>query len=66
MGKLKIDVVNMVKDINRGLRTKSKLNQQILFCSFLFTLHKKGRFPLRISSVNATKSAGNYGFGRIY
>ena len=30
------------------------------------TLHKKWDFPLRISSVNVTKSTGNYGFGRIY
>ena len=29
-------------------------------------LHKKWIFPLRISSVNVTKSAGNCGFGHIY
>ena len=29
-------------------------------------LHKKWSFPLRTSSVNATKSAGNCGFGHIY
>ena len=29
-------------------------------------LHKKWSFPLRISSVNVTKSAGNCGFGQIY
>ena len=29
-------------------------------------LHKKWSFPLRISSVNATKSAGNWEFGHIY
>ena len=29
-------------------------------------LHKKWSFPLRISSLNVTKSAGNCGFGRIY
>ena len=28
--------------------------------------HKKSRFPLRISSVQVTKSAGNSGFGSIY
>ena len=28
-------------------------------------LHKKQSFPLRISSVNLTKSAGNCGFDRI-
>ena len=30
------------------------------------TLHKKWSFPLRISSVNVTKSAGTCGFGHIY
>ena len=30
------------------------------------TLHKKWSFPLRISSVNKTKSAVSYGFGHIY
>ena len=30
------------------------------------TPHKKWSFPLRISSVNVTKSAGNCGLGRIY
>ena len=29
-------------------------------------LHKKWSFPLRISSVNVTKSAANCGFGHIY
>ena len=32
----------------------------------LYTLHKKWSFPLRISSVNVTKSAGNWVFGHIY
>ena len=30
-----------------------------------YILHKKWSFPLRISSVNVTKSAGNCGFGHI-
>ena len=30
------------------------------------TMHKKWSFPLRISSVNVTKSAGICGFGHIY
>ena len=30
------------------------------------TLHKKWHFPLRISSVNVTKSAVSCGFGHIY
>ena len=28
-------------------------------------LHKKWSFPLRISSINVTKSTGNCGFGHI-
>ena len=38
--------------------------KQIRF--WIKTLHKKWSFSLRISSVNATKSAGNCGFGHIY
>ena len=30
------------------------------------TLHKKWNFPLRISLVNVTKSAGNCPYGHIY
>ena len=30
------------------------------------TLYKKSGFPLRITLENATKSAGNYGFGHIW
>ena len=30
------------------------------------SLHRKRSFPLRISSVNVTKSTGNRGFGHIY
>ena len=30
------------------------------------TLHKKWSFPIRISTVNVTKSAVNRGFGHIY
>ena len=33
---------------------------------FSVALHKKGSFPIRISLVNVTKSAGNCGFGHIY
>ena len=29
-------------------------------------LHKKGSFPLKISSVNVTISAASCGFGHIY
>ena len=38
-------------------------NSQLLFA---LTLHKKWSFPLRISSVNVTKSAGDCGLGYIY
>ena len=30
------------------------------------TLHKKWSFPLRIFTVNVTKSAASYQFGHIY
>ena len=33
---------------------------------FWQTLHKKRSFPLRISSVNVTKSGGSCGFGHIF
>ena len=32
----------------------------------VWALHKKWSFPLRISPVNVTKSAGNCAFGHIY
>ena len=37
-------------------------------CKSVFSaeLHKKWSFPLRISSVNVTKSAGSCGFSHIY
>ena len=38
----------------------------ILFVSLTLSVHKKWSFPLRISSVNVTKSAGICGFGNIY
>ena len=36
------------------------------FQSALSTLHKKWSFPIKISSVNVTKSARNCGFSHIY
>ena len=36
------------------------------FYSSQEALHKKRSFPLKISSVNVSKSSGNYGFGHIY
>ena len=42
-------------------------NSAFLLAVYPFdTLHKKWSFPLRISSVNMTKSAGNCKFGHIY
>ena len=38
----------------------------IRFIIIMLSLHKKWSFPLRISSVNVTKSAENSGFGNIY
>ena len=40
--------------------------ERFLFFSSYLTHHKKLSFPLRISLVNVTKSAGNCGFGHIY
>ena len=37
----------------------------LMYVQFM-PLHKKWSFPLRISSVNVTKSAGNCGFDHIY
>ena len=38
----------------------------LLRCLQLQILHKKSSFPLRISSVNVTKSARNCRFSHIY
>ena len=40
------------------------LLKKLCYCS-CGSLHKKWSFPLRISSVNVTKFAGNCGFGHI-
>ena len=37
-----------------------------LLTSCTTSLHKKWSFPIRISSVNVTKSAGSCGFGHIH
>ena len=34
--------------------------------NYIVSLHKKWSFPLKISSVNVTKSAGTCAFGHIY
>ena len=39
---------------------------KIYFYCLYNSLYKKWSFPLRISSVNVTKSAGHCGFGHIY
>ena len=50
------------------LRTIASELKKLFFILNLLNdaLHKKWSFPLKISSVNVTKSAGNCGFGHIY
>ena len=43
-----------------------RLSSSKFITLLLVSLHKKWSFPLRISSVNVTKSAVFYGFGHIY
>ena len=55
-------------DVFRGNRNKTAwngFNCLLVFCKSL-TLHKKLRFPLKISSGNGTKSAVSCGLGHIY
>ena len=42
------------------------LTCNIIITRVTFSLHKKSSFPLRISSVNVTKSAVSWGSGHIY
>ena len=56
----KVDGVVMHAEIN-NLYTLT-----IVYVSRHVTLHKKWSFPLKISSVNVTKSAISCGFGHIY
>ena len=42
---------------------KNKRQRQMYYYN---TLHKERNFPLRVSSVNVTKSAGDCEFGHIY
>ena len=45
---------------------KEKVNDLVMLHKAMHeTLHKKWSFPLRISLVNVTKSAGNCGFSHI-
>ena len=69
---------NFVKQVelvpNNPFLTNDPLKHQETFDFLRFSrdvneniaLHKKRSFPLRISSVNVTKSAGKCGFGHIY
>ena len=68
--------LSKVTDLNLHLYLKNRPWPKCFpphFANFLrvssFTehpLHKKWSFPLRISSVNVTKSAGNCAFGHVY
>ena len=42
------------------------LSARFISCVTSIALHKKWNFPLKISSVNVTKSAAFCGFGHIY
>ena len=46
------------------LLEKTQLSTKLSSYYTVHSLHKKWSFPLRISPVNVTKSAGNSGFGR--
>ena len=52
--------------LNFLLKRLILLDDLSVFCLLYFTLHEKWNLPLRISSVNVTKSAGNCGLGHIY
>ena len=47
-------------------QNKCTIQQHIMYYSTIKSLRKKQSFPLRISSLNVTKSGGNCGFGLIY
>ena len=55
---------NWGKNIEKHLKIVTDIQQ----CTFVTkpTLHKKWSFPLRVSSVNVTKIAGNCEFSHIY
>ena len=52
------DAIEMLAVVIRLMTCKNSQKKQ--------SLHEKRSFPLRISSVNVTKSARNCGFGHIY
>ena len=43
-----------------------EIKEELLFLRYQLYLHCTKSFPLRISSVNVTKSAVSCGFGHIY
>ena len=51
---------------DRGFKIEDDLLMRRCTLAIPPTLHKKRSFPLRISSVNVTKSAVFCGFGHIY
>ena len=60
---------NLKYDLYLNTQKKDKFNLKINFTPHgleKFPLHKKWSFPLKISSVNVTKSVENCGFGHIY
>ena len=61
---------NLSEQVLIRARTDTVINGIILIVTrdkfLVFFLVQTLHFPLRISSVNVTKSAGNCGFGHIY
>ena len=62
-------MVHVMKLPNRTLKNiliKRTYNISHGFLKWLYTVQKKLSFPLKISSVNVTKSRESWGFGHIY
>ena len=55
-----------LQKIKLGTSTNSNMQNFKYDDGDFVSMYKKWSFPLRISSVNVTKSAGNCGFGHIY
>ena len=60
-GKIYLEPLHEVNMIKNG-----SYKNLYVACNQKMSMHKKWSFPLRISSVNTTKSGGSYGFGHIY
>ena len=63
------NIASMINVVSTLLNKVCKIWTQ--FSNFMQVLgqmspHKKWSYPLRTSSVNVTKSTGNFGFGHIY